>query len=306
MLFRMNQLRGVLAFVVLFSHIWGYTGLVFLVPFNKMVTIAVSFFFFLSGYGMVRSFQSKEHYLKSIFRAKIPYLIWMAVLAYLFSAILEKILLPYGVTEHTFLPFGIKQFLLSTNWYVYELLGFYLIFILCMRFIKEKYQLPLIAVISIIAFILLYKADVVEAYYNSIIGFWFGMFCGRHGCLQLIERHKKGYIPGAVILILSFLGMFVFDHTSILFAAVRNFAAAGAIIVALYLVKYLNLNITLLKYAGRISPEIYFYHMPVALLLSQVLKNPVVYAIVVIGTSIGIAALVNPLNRKVQILIKGA
>lgn len=305
-LFRMNQLRGILAFVVLFSHIWGYTGLVFLVPFNKIVTIAVGFFFFLSGYGMIQSFKEKEHYLKNIFKVKIPFLLWMALLAYIFGAILEKILLSNGVMTNTFLPFGIKQFFISTNWYVYELIGFYLVFSLSMRFIKEKYQLSLIVIISIAAFIALYYSGVVEAYYNSIIGFWFGMFCGRHGCVQLMERHKKGYLFGGCILILSFWGMFVFDHSSIIFAIVRNFAAVGAIIIALYIVKCVNLNNVIMKYLSKISPEIYFYHMPIALLCSQVLKNNTVYAIVVIVASVSVAALVNPLNRKMQILIKGA
>ena len=58
---RMNNLRGYFAIVVLLSHIWGYTGMSILVPFNKMVTIAVAMFFFLSGYGMIRSYSRKEN-----------------------------------------------------------------------------------------------------------------------------------------------------------------------------------------------------------------------------------------------------
>lgn len=305
-LLRMNQLRGILAFVVLFSHIWGYTGLIFLVPFNKIVTIAVAFFFFLSGYGMMHSFKCKEHYLKEIFQIKIPFLLWMAVLAYIFSAFLEKILLSYGVSTNTFLPLGIKQFLISTNWYVYELIGFYFIFYISMRLIKEKYQLLVIGTVSVIAFILLYYSGLVEAYYNSIIGFWFGMFCGKHGCIQLMERYKNGYLLSGMILILSFAGMFLLDRQSIIFAIIRNLAAVGAIVIALYIVKCLNLNNMLMRYISRISPEIYFYHMPIALLCSQVLKNTIVYAIVVMTVSLGVAALVNPVNRKVQKLIKGA
>ena len=305
-LFRMNQLRGVLSFVVMLSHIWGYTGLVFLVPFNKIVTIAVSFFFFLSGYGMVNSFKEKEYYLRKIFRVKIPFLLWMALIAYIFGAILERILLPYGVRINAFLPLSISKFLISTNWYVYELIGFYIVFFLIMRLIKEKYQLKVLAIISVMAFILLYYSGVVEAYYNSIIGFWFGMLCGRHRCVELMDRYKKGYLLGGCGLILSFVGMFALDHSSIVFAVIRNFAAVGAIIIVLYIVRYLNVNNMLMRYLSRISPEIYFYHMPIALLFSFILKNSIIYAIVVIVASVGVAALVNPLNQRVQKLIKGA
>lgn len=190
-LVRMNQLRGMLAGAVLFSHIWGYTGLIFLVPFNKIVTIAVAFFFFLSGYGMTYSFHRKENYLKEIFRVKIPFLLWMALLAYIFSCLLEKMILLYGESSHTFLPFGIPKFLISTNWYVYELIGFYLMFYFSMRYIQKKYQLLVIGVVSVIAFIFLYYSGLVEAYYNSIIGFWFGMLVaegGGRGCWNVTRE----------------------------------------------------------------------------------------------------------------------
>lgn len=148
---RMNNLRGYLAIVVLLSHIWGYTGMFVLVPFNKVVTIAVAVFFFLSGYGMMRSFQRKEHYLKEIFAVKIPYLCFMAILAYLLSAVLEMVLTPIGIGNPEFLPFGIKSFFVTTNWYVYELLGFYLVFSFAVKFVKEKYQMLVIFAVSIVA-----------------------------------------------------------------------------------------------------------------------------------------------------------
>lgn len=303
-LLRMNNLRGVLAFVVMLSHIWGYTGIVYLVPFNKVVTIAVAFFFFLSGYGMMCSFHEKEGYLKGIIKNKVPFLLWMAVIAYVFAAILERILIEYGAEGGVFLPFGFRKFFISTNWYVYELIGFYVVFALCMKFLKDKYQVIAVGLLSLLAFFILFYSGLVEAYYNSIIGFVLGMFLGRYGCVKMMGRMRYGFWLGGGILVISFGTMFVLNHDSIGFALIRNFAAAAAILVVLYIVKNLDTDDKVLKYFSRISPEIYFYHMPICELLSQILKNSLIYAIVVIIASLGIAAIMNPLNGKIQKALK--
>lgn len=104
---------------------------------------------------------------------------------------------------------------------------------------------------------------------------------------------------------MAFAAMFCLDRQSILFAVIRNFAAIGAIVLALYIIKYLDMQSRWLKIMSRISPEIYFYHMPIALLCDLVLKNTIVYVIVVIVSSLSIAVLINPINRKVQKLLKG-
>lgn len=297
---RMNNLRGLLALVVLFSHIWGYTGMRILVPFNKTVTIAVAFFFFLSGYGMMRSYDRKENYLKEVIRVKIPYLLWMALMAYIFSVLLE-ILMTRGATGSQFYhPAGIKNLIVSTNWYVYELIGFYLVFSITKKFISSKYQILFVAVLSGFAFTALYYSGLVEAYYNSIIGFCLGMFWAKHDHSIFMDQYSKGYLPAAIIVIITFAAMLVFDRSSILAAIDRNLAACGSIILAMYVMQYVDLNDRVNRYLSKISPEIYFYHMPVALLCSNVIENVYVYAAVVIGATMIIAPVFHNLNGHVQ------
>jgi membrane protein len=301
---RMNNLRGYFAIVVLLSHIWGYTGMSILVPFNKMVTIAVAMFFFLSGYGMIRSYSRKENYIKEIFTVKIPYLCFMAVTAYLFSAVMEIIVKLSSVEKYNFLPLGVGRFIYSTNWYVYELLGFYVLFALVMKFIKKRYQLIVILGVSIAAFVILYKADVVEAYYNSIIGFWFGMLCGKYQATEIVDQHKKGWLLGSLILVGAFGGMFILDRESMIFAVIRNFAAVGAMVLVLYMIRYIDVNDKFSRYLSKISPEIYFYHMPIALLLSQTIKDQMVFSAVVVVLTFLIAPLINIVDQQVHTKIK--
>lgn len=297
---RLNNLRGMLAFVVLFSHIWGYTGISFLVPFNKIVTIAVAFFFFLSGYGMMCSYSRKSDYIKEIVLVKIPYLLWMALAAYVFSAVFEIL---FGNTAY-YLPFGLRQFFVSTNWYVWELTGFYFLFIICRKFVKERYQIVFACFISVLAFAALYYSGLVEAYYNSIIGFCLGMAYGSRKCREAIVKQKKGWMLGVFLLAAGFAGMMVMDKNGILFAAVRNAAAMGAILLALYLIRYIDTCDRINKYFSAISPEIYFYHIPVTMILSSVVQNKWLYVLITVGLTFLIAPVMNFFNRKVQKRLK--
>lgn len=126
MLGRLNNLRGVMALVVCLSHMWAYTGYVYLVPFNKAVTIAVSFFFFVSGYSMLHSYNKDNDYLRKIFRIKVPFLLYMTIFSYLFAVLLEFLL--YRENIQWYGPVSIVNFLEMTNWYVWELLVFYVLF----------------------------------------------------------------------------------------------------------------------------------------------------------------------------------
>lgn len=302
MLVRLNALRGPLALVVLLSHIWSYTGFAVLVPFNKIVTIAVAFFFFLSGYGLMMSYKKKEGYLKTVLFCKIPYLLWMALLAYIFSSLAEYFLTPHGIDTPAYLPFGLRRFISSTNWYVYELAGFYLLFSFCMKCIKKQYQMIFIGIVTVTAFISLYFSGLVEAYYNSIIGFGAGMYCGRTAYLKIMDRHKRGgCLIGTGLLAGAFISMiFIQDKNSVFFALIRNLAALGAVILALYIIKYVKTEGRLLKFLGRISPELYFYHIPITLLLSQVISSRGFYLAAVLILTFVISVPVNKMNCVVR------
>ena len=69
--------------------------------------------------------------------------------------------------------------------------------------------------------------------------------------------------------------------------------------------RYISLNNKVVEKLGGLSPEIYFYHMPVALLLHETIDNNVIYCVIVFILSIVLAVLINPVNKKVYKMIKG-
>lgn len=96
------------------------------------------------------------------------------------------------------------------------------------------------------------------------------------------------------------------DRESILFAVIRNFAAIGAIVIILYVIRYMDVKDAVSKYLSKISPEIYFYHMPIALLLSRIIENSLVFALSVTVATFIIAPIINLwdkwLNKKIKAL----
>ena len=286
---RMNRWRGILAIVVMLSHIWGYTGLVFLVPFNKMVTISVFLFFVLSGFGMTRSAEKKQGYIKGIYTEKIPRLFFMSLLAYLAGAAMQAILKIPGDPEIRFLPVNAAGYIETTNWYVYELAGFYILFSLTSLIRDKRACLAVTGICSAAGFVILYHTAPVEAYYNSIFGYVCGMILGSVPFAETMKKHRHGYIAGLIILAAAFGIMFAADKDSLFFALVRNLAGIGAVILLLYVSVYVDLNSKMNGRLCRISPELFFYHMPAALLLSRKIQNPYAYAGVVIAVSLILA-----------------
>ena len=60
---RLNSMRGIFAVEIVIGHVVRYENTI-LYPLGKFMIISVAFFFFVSAFGMVISFQEKDNYLK--------------------------------------------------------------------------------------------------------------------------------------------------------------------------------------------------------------------------------------------------
>ena len=102
----------------------------------------------------------------------------------------------------------------------------------------------------------------------------------------------------------SFCCMFVLNHESIVFALIRNIEAVGGILFVLCMLQYWNPIDSVSRWMSKISPELYFYHMPTDLILSKLDMSVMEYVGSVILISIVVAILSNIIDKRVLIWLK--
>jgi len=174
----------------------------------------VSVFLFCSGYGLYKSFITKENYLKGFFRKRIlPLIITFYSAGYIF--LIVRILLGQKIKKAQMIRYLIGwEFPNPNSWYLIAVPFFYLIFYLSFRFIKNEKTATLVTSLGIIAYILFgtYVRHnpywmCGEWWYQSAPFFIFGMIFARHD-KEIVEHVKKHYI---LYLIGVFLLIFVLN-----------------------------------------------------------------------------------------------
>lgn len=157
-------------------------------PFVPIGYLLVSFFFFCSGYGLIKSMKSKEHYFRGFLVRR-----------------LNRILLVFVITELIYFGVRVKQNALQFplnpySWFVYSIIILYIGFYLIYR--KEnKYSLLLMAgwilIYSFVCFILV-KGN---WWYNAAPAFLLGIYMA--GKEEKEKEEKDNHGPKITAIILS-------------------------------------------------------------------------------------------------------
>lgn len=144
--------KAMIPFLIILHHCYFLAGLN---PFHSLGIILVSFFFLMSGYGLMTSYMSKgEEYLNGFFLKRVmkvflPYLLSLCVW--------------FGYMIFADKNFNILRYLLYTNfgdwlpnsWFVWVILGAYICFFCIFKFhINLKTKILVFASVSLIYFIL--------------------------------------------------------------------------------------------------------------------------------------------------------
>ena len=186
-------------------------GLDFFVPIGY---ILVTFFTFSSGYGLYKSFKTKENYLKNHFILKriVPIVVLGYVINLIFLAV--RYALGERITGEKLLWYLTGAKLCNPNsWYVYIIPLFYLCFYFAFRYIKSEKKALTVVLIFTIAYQLLGASidhnDWImrgEWWYNSIHLFVVGIFFARHEekIVGHIKKHHALYVILGIVSILAF------------------------------------------------------------------------------------------------------
>ena len=130
-----NQLRGFLALTILLYHTSQKTETGILLPwFSTFGYLAVSVFYFFSGYGLQKSYERNKDYkdwflLKRLPKVVIPYLIAVILFWIMNNCLLGKDLSTKDVLK-TFLS---GHPIVTYSWYIISIVNYYVMFWLLMK-----------------------------------------------------------------------------------------------------------------------------------------------------------------------------
>ena len=321
-----NKIKGLLAILIIMHHLSIYIKDVILFKILTIIgIIAVSAFFFYSGYGLMTSYLKKESYLKDFLNKRIMKIVIPYIIAIIFTGLaylLTRQLTPRKIFNSLVEGEPIVRF----SWYVLAIIILYIVFYLSAKFLKKKKMIN----IAVFGGTILYCIVVNNVlgfnnwWVNSCFAFFIGIFWASYKERYAITlKDKNKIIRYAIILLIILFVIIGFQFFTSEYAAmdiINNTNLADDImkqpipvinmniicIILLFMLfnilEKVRLNDKVFTFLGNISFEIYLYHG----LIMYLLRNPCyycridyIYAILVIGLSIILAKLMNVANNKI-------
>ena len=321
-----NKIKGLLAILIIMHHLSIYIKDVILFKILTIIgIIAVSAFFFYSGYGLMTSYLKKESYIKDFLNKRIMKIVMPYIIAIMFTGLaylLTRQLTPRKIFNSLVEGEPIVRF----SWYVLAIIILYVVFYLSAKFLKKKKMIN----IAVFGGTILYCIVVNNVlgfnnwWVNSCFAFFIGIFWASYKERYTITlKDKNKIIRYAIILLIILFVIIGFQFFTSEYAAmdiINNTDLADDImrqpipvinmniicIVLLFMLfnilEKVRLNDKVFTFLGNISFEIYLYHGLVMYLLRNscyYCRIDYIYAILVIGLSIILAKLMNVANNKI-------
>lgn len=285
-------------------------------------------FFFFSGYGLIYSYLSKEGYLGGFLKKRLPAVLipfWIINLLIVLAQLFYK-------KESVGLVKGLKEilgFILvnSNGWFVIEIVILYLLFYGVFSVVKNKDMalfLLCLLTAALIGFSFFQGHDPYEGkvhwfrgewWYNSTICFCYGLIYARFK-EQIESLLKRAYYPLVVVmgiftLLMTAGNIYCLDHygyyrelvhDGIRCAAITLSVQSVSCIVFTTFVLLLNMKLPLksrvLEYLGSILLTLFLVHgFVVNTLLHDIRVSDLLRYVIIIGVSIGLAAVIAPVTN---------
>ncbi len=172
---RFNSLRGLMALWIVVGHcsIEFETEIFPLLLVHRFNLVVVGMFFFLSGYGLAYSYDNKKDYLRGFLKKKAAFIFSITFVVYLFTVMLFDICNIERVDSARSFVIG---YFTKTNWYMFELMVFYVIFWLVFRLEISSWRRLMLCFLGA-GFILVIVpfSSLTQSYYISSMAFPFGI-----------------------------------------------------------------------------------------------------------------------------------
>ena len=279
-----EPLKGLLALMVVFSHIAPIVDFGIFSELNNYGPIAVGMFFFISGYGLLKSLLCKDDYLQQFLYRRFSKLLPPILIVTLCFVSIKIVWQEEKLVDMVSLL--ANGFTLSPNaWYVYVIILYYLMFYIIFKVIKRKPFALVVMTLFVAAYIICtFKLGWGAYWYISSHCFPLGMiYC-------YYEKYIKVLYTRKAILLIYIAAMFVLCYSGI--GSYLGWPAWGAVIYILIPFIVMPLMHTLpfgaspfLRFTGKISYEIYILHGVFIYCGKEILPHDITFVLFVLTAS---------------------
>lgn len=301
-------LKGIFAIFVLSHHLYQHSGLlhgnIFGVIFAAMGYLSVAVFFFLSGYGLMISYQKNgAAYVRQMPKKRILPFYCLILLLTLFYTIIVCVLLK----EYVLTPFMIIKSLtiggtvIGNGWYLQVQLLLYILFYVIYSIERNsKLQISLIATFVIVYCVIAYVLGLGSFWYKSVLAFILGLLWGiakQKIDLYFSNKKKIFFVAFAsfIVFCITFIGARLLNTKATILLEMASSVFFSLLVILLS--NFVKVDYGVTRFLGKISLEIYvFQGLFLSLFHSRIISitNPYVYVVVVAFCTVIFAYMINP------------
>ena len=305
-----SQLRGLFAIIVVMNHLYQMAGCGILFPiFTRIGYTSVGFFFFLTGYGLMKRLVSDPEYHKCFLRRRLP----SVLVPYMLACVVYWLYHCVRGTNYSVADFVTRIVqgnpIVTNSWYIITILSCYLFFWLSIWLFRER---PILVVLANGVFCVFYtviciRLEFAPHWFKSIAAYPVGLFWAVYEA-PILERIKKSYYLWLSAAIVFFGGAMVIQmhygnmsSPSVAQAVFSNMTITAFVLCTLLVILKLRIGNRFLVYCGKHSLEIYLYHgmfIGLARPLLADANGAWKYFLVVLCGSFAFAHIVYPINQR--------
>ncbi len=254
-----TEIRGIGMLLIVLAHAVEQRDDTAAFFFYVSAVLGVGACFFVSGYGLYKSFASKKDYLDRFLLSKFSRVLVPYFLLFIISLIFRIVLKDSISLKDVFLELITLRMDGLLLWYLKIQLLLYVFFFLSFRFFSEK-KIVALFVFTIIYIIIAWKSGLTAYWYNTCLFFLLGVVFAKYEKKLLpVITSKFGTLVSLGTFLFLFLVIFFFGRLNIEFI-IDFFYIFSFVAFILSLLSFFS-GSKVLSFSGKYSMEIYLIHL---------------------------------------------
>jgi peptidoglycan/LPS O-acetylase OafA/YrhL len=291
-----KSIKGIAAIEIVMGHLGIATQSLILYPNRKAGILFVGVFFLLSGYGLMSNLKKNSNYLKGFLAKKLLNIVLPAYIIYFLYLIISSLLSWNSIIQRP-LYLLTEGFWRSTNWYVFEIIGLYILFFILFRWLPIKKALIILTVLIGVFIMVAFYLKIENPWYGSTLTFPLGILyaVNQQKIQSILERRLPFYIIALVMLLgVSIVTFYLLGDNNLLGNAIARNAAAifFTLLLLIALLKY-QIGNKVSRFLGEVSYEIFLIHPYVISIMKHYLEDAFLFSVLCFVITIILAYLIH-------------